>query len=160
MWLHWRGIVLALAASLYANAQTTPNVKSFHAFLQQYCFTCHNERAKTAGLTLEKFYLSNLADNAEVWEKVIRKLRSNAMPPAGLPRPDKAVSESFTGWMETSLDRAAASHPNPGHAIVHRLNRAEYANAIRDLLSVEIDAGTIRASVLTTTPTYSPFPQC
>ncbi len=135
--------MLALAGGLCANAQTALNAKSFHAFLQQYCFACHNERAKTAGLSLEKLDLANLPDNAEVWERVIRKLRGNAMPPAGLPRPDRAVSENFIGWMETSLDRAAASNPNPGRAVVHRLNRAEYANAIRDLLAVDIDAGSL-----------------
>ena len=82
--------------------------------------------------------------SAEAWEKVIVKLRSRAMPPPGIRRPDNAAYDAVAGWLETELDRAAASHPNPGRpAGLHRLNRTEYANAVRDLLGVDVDAETI-----------------
>ena len=81
-----------------------------------------------------------LPQGAETWEKVIRKLRVGAMPPQGMPRPDKATADGLASYLETSLDRAYAANPNPGRATMHRLNRAEYANAIRDLLALDIDA--------------------
>ena len=109
------------------------------ALLDQYCVTCHNERAKTAGLLLDKADPTNVSLDAETWEKVVRKLRAGAMPPQGMPRPDHATLENFVETLETSLDRAAAERPNPGRAPVHRLNRAEYANAIHDLLTIDVD---------------------
>ena len=114
------------------------------ALLNRYCVTCHNERLKTAGLLLDKMDVEQVSAAAEVWEKVVRKLRTEAMPPAGVPRPDKAGYDSFATYLETALDRAAAAKPNPGRpAGVHRLNRAEYSNAIRDLLALEIDANAL-----------------
>jgi hypothetical protein len=115
-------------------ASSTPR-----ALLDQYCVTCHNEKLKTAGLLLDKADPSNVALDPETWEKVVRKVRAGAMPPAGMPRPDQAGMERFAVSLETSLDRAAAERPNPGRTPVHRLNRAEYANAIRDLLSIDVD---------------------
>ncbi len=109
------------------------------ALLDQYCVTCHNERLKTGGLVLDKADPTNVSIDAETWEKVVRKLRAGAMPPVGLPRPDQATMEQFIETLETSLDRAAAERPNPGRTPVHRLNRAEYANAIRDLLTIDVD---------------------
>jgi hypothetical protein len=112
-----------------------------HALLDKYCVVCHNERTKTAGVMFDKLDLANVAANAEIWEKVIRKVRTNMMPPAGLPRPDKAASDAFLAWLESALDTAAAAKPNPGRTeTFHRLNRAEYQNAIRDLLAMDIDA--------------------
>ena len=109
--------------------------------LNRYCVTCHNERLKTAGLMLDRADVENVPAGAEIWEKVIRKLRTYAMPPAGMPRPDKATYESFATYLETALDRAADAKPNPGRpAAVHRLNRAEYRNAILDLLAIDMDA--------------------
>ena len=88
--------------------------------------------------------LAKVPDSTETWEKVVRKLRSGMMPPAGLPRPDKSASDSLASWLENEIDQAAAAHPNPGRkAPFHRLNRAEYQNAIRDLLSVEIDVAAL-----------------
>jgi mono/diheme cytochrome c family protein len=110
------------------------------ATLNTYCVTCHSDQARTGGLSLEKADLSNLSANAETWEKVIRKLRVGMMPPPNAARPDKAQLEAFASYFESSLDRAAAAKPNPGHVVMHRLNRAEYANAIRDLLALDIDA--------------------
>jgi mono/diheme cytochrome c family protein len=106
-----------------------------------YCVTCHNERLKTGGLMLDKADAEQLFNSAETWEKVIVKLRSRAMPPPGIRRPDNATYDAVAGWLETELDRAAATHVNPGRpADLHRLNRTEYANAVRDLFGVEIDA--------------------
>ena len=109
------------------------------ALLDQYCVTCHNEKAKTAGLMLDKLDIANVGQNAASWEKVVRKLRVGAMPPQGMPRPDRATMDSLAASIETSLDRAAAAAPNPGQPVLHRLNRTEYANAIRDLLALDVD---------------------
>ncbi len=104
----------------------------------RYCVTCHNARLKTANLELDRLDFAHLGDNAEVAEKVVRKLRAGVMPPTGSRRPDAATMESLIGWMETELDRSGQVHlPPPG---LHRLNRTEYANAIRDLLALQVDA--------------------
>jgi cytochrome c551/c552 len=109
------------------------------AVLDQYCVTCHNERTKTAGLMLDKMDPAHVSANTEAWEKVVRKLRAGMMPPQGLPRPDAATYEALASTLETELDRAAAAKPKLGTPEVHRLNRTEYANAIRDLLGLNID---------------------
>lgn len=109
------------------------------ALLDRYCVTCHNERLRTGGLALDTVDVEDIPGNAEVWERVIRKLRAGLMPPAGRRRPDKATGDAFVASLESVIDRAAAAAPNPGWKGVHRLNRAEYANAIRDLLALEID---------------------
>ena len=109
-----------------------------------YCVTCHNERLNTANLALDKADAEQVFNSAETWEKVIVKLRSRAMPPPGIRRPDNATYDAVAAWLETELDRAAVAHPNPGRpADLHRLNRTEYANAVRDLLGVEIDASSM-----------------
>lgn len=110
------------------------------ALLDRYCTTCHNARLKTAGLVLDAINVEDIGAAAETWEKVVLKLRTRAMPPDGLPRPDNASYDTLASWLEGELDGAAAAHPNPGRPALHRLNRAEYANAIRDLLGLEIDA--------------------
>jgi hypothetical protein len=109
----------------------------------KYCVTCHNTRLKTGGLTLDAVDFDHVSADAEVLEKVARKLRSGAMPPAGARRPDQASADAMMRWLESSLDAAAAATPNPGRPVIHRLNRAEYANAVRDLLAVEVDASTL-----------------
>ena len=114
--------------------------QTHRALLDKYCVTCHNSKTKIAGLTLDTMDLSNVAGSAETWEKVIKKLRTGAMPPSGMPKPDKANVDEFLTWLETSIDKAAAAHPNPGRPALHRLNRAEYANAIRDMLALNIDS--------------------
>ena len=116
---------------------------SHRAVLDQYCVTCHNQRLKTGGLTLDAVDLDKIAERADIWEKVVRKLRTGAMPPPGLRRPDAATYHSLTAWLEGELDGAAAAHPNPGRPMLHRLNRAEYANAVRDLLAVNVDAASL-----------------
>jgi hypothetical protein len=113
------------------------------ALLDQYCVTCHNDRVKTANLSLQGLDLTKVADHAEVWEKVIRKLRAGVMPPPELPRPVLAQYEGLRDFLEAEIDRAAATRPNPGSVVLHRLNRTEYANVIRDLLDLRIDATTL-----------------
>ncbi len=113
--------------------------------LRQYCIACHNQRAKVGGLALDTLDMAHVGENADVWEQVVRKLRTGAMPPAGRPRPDTAVSAEVVTWLETELDRAALEHPNPGRPTLHRLNRSEYRNAVRDLLALDIDVSLLPA---------------
>ncbi|MDA2935306.1 DUF1587 domain-containing protein, partial [Acidobacteria bacterium AH-259-D05] len=111
----------------------------YRAVLDRYCVTCHNEKLRTAELALSTVDVEKISQEPEVWEKVVRKLRTGAMPPAGMPRPDQATYDFFATYLEMELDRAAAARPNPGRPVVHRLNRVEYTNAVRDLLDVYID---------------------
>jgi mono/diheme cytochrome c family protein len=114
------------------------------ALLDRYCGTCHNDRLKTGGLSLQNIDVAHVAAGGETWEKVVRKLRTGAMPPAGRPRPDKNGYASLLSWLEGELDRDAQAHPNPGRTeSLHRLNRAEYQNAIRDLLALDIDVSSL-----------------
>jgi mono/diheme cytochrome c family protein len=141
-------IAMAGGSSPWAASQETSNPAAepsaaHRALLQQYCFTCHNERLKTANLVLEQMNVAKPGEAPEVWEKVVRKLRGRLMPPAGMPRPDEAGYEAFAGYLETELDRTARANPNPGRPVVHRLNRTEYENAVRDLLAVEIDGAAL-----------------
>ena len=105
----------------------------------RYCVTCHNERLRTAGLLLDRLDVSRVRANAETLEKVVRKLRSGQMPPAGRPRPDAETIDAFAGALEATLDQAAAADPDPGRVASRRLNRLEYVNAVADLLDLEID---------------------
>ena len=118
----------------------TPSSAPHRALLDRYCVTCHNDRLKTAGLALDTLDLKRVGEFPEVWEKVVRKLRAGVMPPAGRPRPDQPAYDGLATWLETALDRAARANPDPGRTEpFHRLNRAEYQNAIRDLLALDID---------------------
>ena len=140
------GIVLAGVCSLQAAGLqdlVPSHTPSYRAVLDQYCVTCHNQTARTAELLLDQADVENIGDGPEVWEKVLKKMRAGAMPPAGMPRPDQATYDSFATYLETALDSASAAHPNPGRPVLHRLNRVEYANAVRDLLAVEIDGTTL-----------------
>ena len=110
------------------------------AVLSKYCITCHNEKRKTAGLAIDTLDLQRVGADAEVWEKIARKFRTHEMPPPGAPRPDGATYAAVTAHLENALDAAAAAIPNSGRVPVHRLNRTEYANAIRDLLGLDIDS--------------------
>jgi cytochrome c5 len=109
----------------------------------QYCAGCHNDRTRTGGLSLTGLDPSNVPADAEVWEKVIRKVRTGMMPPSGVKHPDPATRATFVTTLASTLDRAAAGKPNPGRPALYRLNRTEYANAIRDLLDLEVDAPTL-----------------
>ena len=108
-------------------------------FLATHCIACHNDRSRTAGVSFIAVDVNNIAGNAELWEKVVHKLRTGQMPPPGRPQPDRAERESMTTTLEAALDRAAVQRPDPGRVGIHRLNRTEYGNAIRDLLAVDVD---------------------
>jgi mono/diheme cytochrome c family protein len=140
--------VLALAGTVLAwddasrpaqRATAAAGPSLYKPVLDKYCVSCHNERLKTAGLMLDKMDWSDVPAGAEVWEKVVRKVRAGMMPPAGMPRPDQATADGLVSFLESTLDKAALAHPNPGRALMRRVNRAEYANAVRDLLSIDID---------------------
>src|SRR5688572_21995799 len=138
--------VTLIAASCFIvavalDAQDTPT--AHQATIQKYCVGCHNEKVKSGGLTLSTLDMARVTGKADVWKHVIRKVRTGAMPPAGRPRPDKAVATSLVTYLETELDKAALATPNPGRPALPRLNRAEYRNAIRDLLALEIDAASM-----------------
>ena len=124
-----------------AAARLEPSTAStYRAVLDRYCVTCHNTRLRTAHLTLDTVDIHDLGAEAPVWEKVVQKLRAREMPPPRRPRPAPETYEAFASWLEAGLDRSAAAQPNPGRPALHRLNRVEYTNAIRDLLGVEVDA--------------------
>src|SRR5262249_368027 len=109
--------------------------------LNRYCVGCHNPRLKSGNLVLDTIDVSKVGGDPETWEKVVRKLRGGLMPPAGRPRPDETTYKAFLATLQTRLDLAAGQHPDPGRTeLVHRLNRLEYANAVRDLLALEINA--------------------
>ena len=134
------GCIALFAIAAFGFQQNAPATPASD-LVNKYCVSCHNQKLKTANLLLDRADSANPANSAEAWEKVIVKLRSRAMPPAGLPRPDNATYDSVAGWLEAGIDREAAARVNPGRtASLHRLNRAEYANAVRDLVSVEVDA--------------------
>jgi mono/diheme cytochrome c family protein len=149
-------IRIALAASLLlatfgylqtARSQQRPATPTAfgapeRAIVDQYCIGCHSDKLKTGQLTLEKLDLANPVPHAETWEKVIRKLRTGSMPPPGMPR-DAAKLDQVVNYLETSLDQAAAARMNPGRATLHRMNRAEYANSIRDLLALNVDVSSM-----------------
>jgi hypothetical protein len=121
-----------------APAKTEANPQ--RALLDRYCVTCHNPRVKAGNLTLDSVDVTNLGADPQVWEKVTRKLKAGVMPPSGRPRPDAQTHAAMVNWLETGLDRVAATRPNPGRTeAFHRLNRTEYRNAVRDLLALEID---------------------
>jgi mono/diheme cytochrome c family protein len=148
------GVALSGAALLSASptlqpqsvsdAAATPaqaDASAEQALLNRYCRGCHNARTKSGNFVLDGLDLTKAGDRADDWEKVVRKLRGGLMPPAGRPRPDEAAYNQLRTSIETRLDRAAAARPDPGRTeIAHRLNRLEYANAVRDLLAVEINA--------------------
>jgi mono/diheme cytochrome c family protein len=112
---------------------------SYRATLDQYCVGCHNARTRSGGLALDGVDLANVPRDAATWEKVVRKLNTRTMPPAGVRRPDETSYHALAAWLESRIDRAAFAAPNPGRPLLHRLNRAEYANAIRDLLELDVD---------------------
>ena len=140
---------IAIATLAGAAAQTggakspapipVPALADRRALLDRYCVTCHNMRLKTGDLDLASLDVANVGSGAETWEKVVRKVGSGLMPPAGMPRPEKAALDGLVAGLESSLDRAASVAPNPGRPAPHRLNRVEYTNAIRDLLDLQID---------------------
>ncbi len=145
-------ILAASFTAAFAQQQTSPqpapqpagaapsSPAEYTQVFTRYCFTCHNERLKTANLILSEANVENPSATPAIWEKVVGKLRARSMPPMGMPRPDDDAYESIARYLVSELDRAAAAHPNPGRSgAAHRLNRAEYTNAVRDLLGLEVD---------------------
>jgi len=137
-------VLLAISGPTLAQQKTpAANAASARALLDKYCVTCHNARLKTANLTFDTMDLGHVSNDGAVWEKAVRKLRGGMMPPPGMPRPELAAVDSFVSWLETSLDAAAAANPNPGNVALHRLNRVEYANAMRELFGIDVDAAAL-----------------
>ena len=137
--------LFAGAAFGFQNPSSSPSVTPAGELVNKYCLSCHNQKLKTANLVLDRADSVHPVNSEEAWEKVIVKLRSRAMPPPGMPRPDNAAYDSVADWLGAEIDRAtfngSEARVNPGRtASLHRLNRAEYANAVRDLVAVEVDA--------------------
>ena len=119
-------------------------VAGLQATLDQYCVSCHSEKVRAADLSFEGLDLSRVGEQSEIWEKVVGKLRTRTMPPAGQPRPANETYDNLAAGLESEIDRFAAANPNPGRTdTFHRLNRSEYANAVRDLLALEVDVNTL-----------------
>jgi mono/diheme cytochrome c family protein len=144
VWLASGTATVALTPQAPAAAQV-PAAADSAKVLQRYCISCHNDRLRTAGLTLDGLDVAHPEAKPEVWEKVIRRLRSRTMPPVKLPRPDDATYDGLATFLETSLDRVAAAHPNPARPLLHRMNRTEYKNAVRDLLALDVDVSALPA---------------
>jgi len=127
----------AAAPAVKADAPTS------RALVDRYCVSCHSDRTKTAGLSLQNLDLTRMPAQAGIWESVVRKVNAGMMPPPGLPRPSRPAADAFVSFLTADLDRAAAANPSPGRPLLHRLNRAEYANAVRDVLALEVDVTTL-----------------
>ena len=144
----WRASIFALVVTgcvAAVQTQSAPPAPA-RALLDTYCVTCHNQRLRTAGLALDTLDVTRPFANADVWERVIAKLRAGSMPPPGLPRPDAAAYDAVASSLETAIDRAWAANPNPGRSnAVHRLNRTQYSNAIRDLFALDPRSFDVRA---------------
>ena len=139
--LAWFSLATGLAAAPQATAdRSRDKTQEYHALVNRYCVHCHNAGTNTPAASpvfLDSPSFDDVGSNAATWERVIRKLNIGAMPPPGNPRPDAGVLEDFSSWLAARLDANTAS--NPGRFPLHRLNRAEYADAIRDLLSLSLD---------------------
>src|SRR6187455_1697456 len=133
--LRFLGLVSAIAGAAVSGQDA--------ALLQRYCVACHNNQSKTAGVTLQNLDFKTIGDKAELLERVLRKVKNGQMPPAGLPRPNAAATAAFTQSLEGALDAEAAAHPNLGRTGIHRLNRAEYSNAIRDVFDLDTNPGAL-----------------
>jgi mono/diheme cytochrome c family protein len=134
---------ILLAAAQEAGAQSAPAANPNQALINRYCVTCHNQRLKTAKLELDKLDLAHPENDALTWERAIRKLRGGMMPPPGASRPPVEEVNKLATYLEDSLDKAGAANPNPGSVRIHRLNRAEYANAMHDLFGIDVDAAAL-----------------
>ena len=140
--LSWAAVAIVCAIGC-EHLKAAPTPAAERALLDQYCITCHNDKTRINNFSLQNEDINAVGDHPEVWERVIRKLRAGMMPPPGMPRPPIAKYEELRDWLEAQVDRKAAGHLNPGSVVLHRLNRTEYANAIRDLLDLQIDVTTL-----------------
>jgi len=126
--------ILGLSAQAHADIDSRAS-----KIVQTYCVTCHNENLKTANLLLDQAISGTIEGQPAIWEKVVRRLKARSMPPVGMPRPEENEYQFLIGHLENGLDLHAAANPNPGRSVPHRLNRAEYANAVRDILNLEVN---------------------
>jgi cytochrome c551/c552 len=131
-------LLVGVCVAVSAPGVRTASSPAPKALIDQYCLSCHSQRLHTAGLDLESLSAAPAGTNPEPWEKVVARLRAGSMPPPGRPRPDAATYRAAAVALEQDIDRTWALHPNPGRiGAVHRLNRAEYSNAIRDLFGID-----------------------
>jgi mono/diheme cytochrome c family protein len=138
------GFLLSLDAQQPPASAPPAPIAAHKTFVTRYCASCHNDRLKRGGLSLDAAAALDIGEHPDVWEKVLRKVRARQMPPVGLPRPDEATYNGEITTLETSLDRAAAASPNPGRtATLRRLTRTEYQNAIHDLLALDVDVSSL-----------------
>ncbi len=139
------GPAFAADSAPAASPPLTVGQKQFE-LLDKYCVECHNYEDWKGGVAFDTMTPDGVAKDAKIWEEAIRKLDGHLMPPPGKPKPDEATRESFVNWLETSLDEAAAANPDPGTVALHRLNRTEYANAVRDVLGLNIEVANLLPS--------------
>jgi hypothetical protein len=132
-------VASGLSASVFANLIHPTPATTFRDVLDQYCFRCHSATTPRGGVNLRDLDFDKLQDNGAVWEKVLSKMRAREMPPAGRWKPDEATYDSLANFIEAGRDHIAETSPNPGRPTLRRLNRAEYANSVRDLLAVDVD---------------------
>jgi mono/diheme cytochrome c family protein len=149
------GLLVAWATAVFTSAQGTPGPRATQAAapaadaqahlgtIKQYCVGCHNDRTKAAGVSFEGLTAERIGQQPDVFEKAVRKMRGRVMPPPGARQPEGPVVDALVSWLETSLDRAASQAHLPDRVVLHRLNRKEYANAVRDLLAVDFEAATV-----------------
>jgi hypothetical protein len=159
------GLLLVAAQPVLAQTEAAATASPQQQLVDRYCAGCHNDKRKSGGFSWTSLSLADPAANAEAAERVLRKLRAGLMPPAGMPRPGDADAKALRVAIETGVDRSAASHPYAGAPELHRLNRAEYRNSIRDLLGLDVDVSSLlppdesgrgfdnMADALTITPT-------
>ena len=131
--------LLLILGAVFAVDSAAQSEKRPPQLTDQYCISCHSDKTRTAGVSLQNLDSRDVAGRQDLWETVLRKLRAGEMPPSGMPRPDAAALTAFTASLQSTLDRYAAEHPAPGCPIPHRLTRVEYGNAVRDLLGLDID---------------------
>ncbi len=137
------GVAAAAADAAPHPGQAERPAAAGRTLLERYCVACHNDRLRTAGLTLQGLEIGAVERDPELWEKVLGKLRAGDMPPAGRPRPTAGEAAAFVARLVAALDRFAREHPDPGRPAVHRLNRTEYGHAVRDLLDLEVDVAAL-----------------
>jgi mono/diheme cytochrome c family protein len=135
--------VAAAAVGYFVFVEPEREAHERWSLLAAYCVDCHNDEERTAGIAFDTLTPDAIVDDPKLFEEVIRKLRGRMMPPPGGPKPTAAEYDGFVHWVEASLNERAAGEPHPGNVVLHRLNRTEYANAIRDLLGVEVDASAL-----------------
>ena len=136
------GIAALSTATAWAQTGSSA-VAPQHALVNQYCAGCHNDRLRSGNFSWTKIDLAHPEQNSEDTEKAINMLRVGMMPPPGMPRPSEAARSSLIHYLETSIDKASVANPDPGRPPLHRLNRTEYANSIKELLDVDVDVSAL-----------------